>query len=165
MRNATLKNKLVIVFMMAVFGLTVSIAALAHDQIGALGEPADATDYYLVTCSTDAGGVTGKLEVLLFDPTRTQGGGKMSAVVKHGNIVRTASDPQRVQWQNGNVCTGISEPDTEYGPPVSVHGGNGTYDVMVHKQKQGPKNYVLQYHCKTNTGIHTGSSLIVIQDQ
>jgi hypothetical protein len=163
MRNATLKNKLVIVFMMAAFGLTVE--AMAHDQIGTLGDAEDATDYYLVTCSTDAGGVTGQLEVQVFDPTVTIGGGKISAVVKHENIVSTASDPQRVQWQDGNVCTGISEPDTEYGPPTFVHGGNGTYDVMVHKQKQGPKNYVLQYHCLTDAGIHTGTSLIILQDQ
>lgn len=163
MRNATLKNKLVIVFMMAAFGLTVD--AIAHDQIGALGQDSSATDYYLVTCSTDAGGVTGQLDVQIYDPTTTQGGGKISAVVKHGNVVGTASDPRRVQWQNGNVCTGINKPDTEAGPPIFVHGGNGTYDVMVHKQKEGPKNYLLTYHCLSTEGTHTGTALITIQDQ
>lgn len=175
MRKVTLKNKLVIASMMAALGFTTE--AIAHNQAGALGEAADATDYYMVTCSTDAGGVTDKLQVSILDPTTTQGGGKESVVVKQGTVVTTASDPVRVHWvdANGNpisigdIYHGVEGahpiPDTEYGPETYLLGGNGVYDVMVHKLKESPKNYVLQYHCLTANDLHTGTSIILLQDQ
>jgi hypothetical protein len=149
MNNATLKSKRVIVFIMAAFGFTTN--AVAHDQIGALGEDGSATDYYLVTCSTDAGGVTGQLETYIYDPTTTQGGGKISVVSQFGNAATTASDPVRT--------------DTNPGPPAYLPGTDGTYNLFVHKLKAGPKNYLLSYHCLSSEGAHTGTALITIQDQ
>jgi hypothetical protein len=147
--NATLKSKWGIIIMMAALGFTTN--AVAHDQIGALGEDGSATDYYLVTCSTDAGGVTGQLETFIYDPTTTQGGGKISVVSQFGNAATTASDPVRT--------------DTNPGPPAYLPGTDGTYNLFVHKLKAGPKNYLLSYQCLTSEGVHTGTALITIQDQ
>lgn len=155
MKNATLRNKRAIVFMMAAFGFTAK--AVAHDQIGALGNEASATDHFLIICSTDAGGESDLLEVSVFDATEGQGGGKVSAVVQRESVARTASDPFRVD-ENFNH-------DKNFGPLTAISAGNGAYNVMVHKLKEGPKNYVLQYHCKTNGGLHTGTALTILQDQ
>lgn len=165
MKNATLKIKPIIVFMMAMLGLTVAANAVAHDQIGSLGEDASATDYYMVTCSTDAGGESDRLEVRLLDATITPGGGKISAVIQRENVAATASDPVRVT--RGEGCAGFNDvkQDKNPGPLSSVALGNGVYYIMVHKQKPGPKNYLLQYHCKSAEGIHTGTAIVTIQDQ
>lgn len=155
MKNATLKNKWVIASMVAALGYSVNGAA--HDQVGALGNEASATDHYLIICSTEAGEASDVLEVRVFDATEAQGGGKISAVVQRESVVRTASDPFRVDKDFNH--------DKNFGPLTSVSGGNGAYNVMVHKLKTSPKSYLLEYHCKTNSGIHTGTSLTVLQDQ
>lgn len=165
MKSVTLKIKSIILFIMATFGFTAN--AVAHDQIGTLLDPASATDYYLVTCSTGGGGESDRLEVRIKDLTTAVGGGKLSAVVQNDvvGVVATASDPVRVA--RGEGCEGWSNvtQDTEFGEPVSISAGNGAYTVMVHKQKAGPKTYSLEYHCKSSTGLHTGTALLVLQDQ
>lgn len=163
MKSVTLKIESIILFIMATFGFTAN--AVAHDQVGSLGLSADATDYYLVTCSTDGGGESDRLEVQIKDLTTTTGGGKLSAVVQREDVVTTASDPQRVN--RGEGCAGWDDvtKDTDFGNLVQLSKGNGVYYIMVHKQKPGLKSYLLQYHCKSSTGLHTGTSLLVIQDQ
>lgn len=98
----------------------------AHDQAGALGMDGSAVDVYQVTCSTDSGGVSDHLEVQVFDPTTTPGGGKISAVVRRNSVVLNSSDSVRA--------------DTERSPVLSMSGGDGNYDVMVHKLKTGLKS-------------------------
>lgn len=183
MRKVTLKNKLLIASMMAALGFTTE--AMAHNEAGSLGEAADATDFYQVRCTTDSGGTTGKLWISILDPTPTQGGGKESVVgqvvdqskVTQGGFIQTASDPVRVHWvdANGNLISigdiykGVEGahpiPDTEYGPETYLWGGNGAYTLAVHKLKAGTKNYVLQYHCLTANDLHTGTTIILLQDQ
>ncbi|ADJ28043.1 hypothetical protein [Nitrosococcus watsonii] len=155
MKITALRNKWIVMLMIA--GLGLSVKAVAHDQIGTLGVEGNATDYYLVTCSSDAGGVTDYLEVQIYDATVEQGGGKMSAVILREPVASTASDPYRAdEFQNH---------DKNPGPPAFVGGGDGVYKVMVHKLKDGPKNYLLSYHCKSSVGLHTGTSILILQDQ
>ena len=123
----------------------------AHDQVGTLLNEASATDLYQITCSTDSGGSSDLLEIQIIDPTTTQGGGKISAVLKKNNVVRTTADAIRA--------------DANFSPEISLSAGNTTYDVMVHKLKTGFKNYQLSYHCKNNNGNHTGTSLVTLQNE
>lgn len=165
MKSVTLKIESIILFIMASFGFAAN--AVAHEQVGSLLDPASATDYYLVTCSTDGGGASDHLEVRIKDLTTAVGGGKLSAVVQNdvAGVVATASDPVRVA--RGEGCEGWNNvtQDTEFGEPASVSAGNGAYTIMVHKQKAGLKSYFLEYHCKSSTGLHTGTALLVLQDQ
>lgn len=155
MKIATLENQWIIVLMIA--GLGLAAKATAHDQPGSLGVEGDATDYYQVTCSTAAGEVSDHLEVQVYDATVEQGGGKISAVVQKDLIAGAAADPYRAdEFQNH---------DKSPGPPAFIGGGNGVYNVMVHKLKDGPKTYQLKYHCKSSTDLHTGTALITVQDQ
>ncbi|CAB1275102.1 hypothetical protein [Candidatus Nitrosacidococcus tergens] len=139
-------NRIVILFTL---GVTTQV--IAHDQTGTLGEDAAASDYFLVQCSSDQGGATGKLELSIYDGTTTQGGGKISAVGVFNETVATASDPNRL--------------DDQPGAKAAVIGSNGAYNVFVHKLKNGVKNYKLTYHCKSAEGGHTGTALQTIQDQ
>ncbi|CAH9017696.1 hypothetical protein [Candidatus Nitrosacidococcus sp. I8] len=137
------------------FILGTSIQATAHNQIGSLGDPADATDYYMVQCSTDEGGTTGQLYLQIFDGTTTQGGGKVSVVGEFpaGNIATTASDPDRFSPMPGGPSS-LLKPGTD-----------GTYNMFVHKLKEGVKQYNVTYHCQSSEGAHTGTSILTIQDQ
>ncbi|BAW80170.1 hypothetical conserved protein [Candidatus Nitrosoglobus terrae] len=148
-----MRNKQIIVFIIA--ALKFNANAVAHDQVGSLGEDASATDYYLVMCSTSPGGETGLLRTQILDATTTAGGGKISVVSQFQNETMikaaTASDPNRL--------------DDQPGPAAILPGANGAFNVFVHKLKEGPKNYQLTYHCMTSEGSHTGTSLTTIQDQ
>lgn len=123
----------------------------SHELSGSLGDPFYSTDVYNVQCSTDSGGVSDFLETSITDITKTSGGGKVSAVIQAGGVVTQTSDPIRDD--------GISSPEQ------SVHAGNGIYEIFVHKLKAGAKVYTLDYHCKSSTGAHTGTSVITVQNQ
>lgn len=138
--------------LLALFTGGYSSLAVSHVLSGSLGVNFWSTDVYLMQCSTDAGGVTAFLEFRILDATQTPRGGKLSAVVSAGGIVTQTGDPVRG--------------DTGWSPIHRVHAGNGTYQVIVHKLKQdGNKVYSLDYHCKSSSGAHTGTSSITIQDQ
>jgi hypothetical protein len=129
-----------------------SSLAWSHELSGSLGVDFWSTDVYLIQCSTDSGGTPDYLEFKILDATQTPAGGKLSAVVTAGGIVT----------QTGDAGRG----DADWSPYHSVHAGNGPYEVAVHKLKQGGnKVYAFEYHCKSSSGAHTGTSAITIQNQ
>jgi len=148
MHISKIKNILALASVLTAWGPNI---AGAHDQVGSLLDAASATDLYLITCSTDSGGVSDLLEIELIDPTTTAGGGKISAVIQKDTTVRTTSDAVRA--------------DTNFSPAVSISRGNTSYYVTVHKLKTGLKSYTLSYHCKNNNGSHTGTSLVTLQNE
>ncbi|MGH8474703.1 MAG: hypothetical protein ACRERV_03645 [Methylococcales bacterium] len=150
MKKYSLKKYLLVC--LTLFSGVYSAGLSCHDLFGkTLGQPFYATDVYHVTCTTDSGGASDYLETSIIDTTQTTGGGKISAVTKGGGVVEQTGDPGR---NDGN-----------YSPPLLVHGGNGLYEVFVHKLNKGPKIYSLQYHCKSSGGAHTGTEIITIQNQ
>lgn len=125
--------------------------ASSHDLSGSLPDPSYAVDVYNIQCSTDSGGESDYLETSIIDVTQTPGGGKLYTEIKAGGVVTQSVDPVR---DDGNFSTS-----------QSVHAGNHVYEVFVRKQKNGQKVYGLEYHCKSSTGQHTGTSAITVQDQ
>ncbi|MGH8498738.1 MAG: hypothetical protein ACRERV_08040 [Methylococcales bacterium] len=126
--------------------------ALSHDLNGGmLGDPFYSTDVYIIQCSTDSGGTTDYLEFKIIDITQFPGGGKVNLVVENGGFFTQTGDKKQ-----GNA---------DWSPVHSVHGGNGVYQAIVHKLKHGVKFYSFEYHCKSSTGAHTGTSITQIQNQ
>jgi hypothetical protein len=53
--------------------------------------------------------------------------------------------------------------DADFSPEVTLQGGNGTYFMMADKTMAGARNFEVEWHCKTATGVHTGTDLFVDQ--
>lgn len=123
-------------------------SALAHTQIGSLGVGPRLTDHYQVTCSTAAGGATARLEMRVKD--NTAGTTQVSVQIRKGSIAFNTTDP--------------IGGDAAYSIPLHVYGGSGAYNVLVDKTAIGFKSYTLDYHCQTSTGVHTGTSIIMLQN-
>lgn len=122
----------------------------AHTINGSLGSGAGATDYYLVTCSPDAGENTSSL----------------SARVKDNSpVVSPLISVQVLRARLAANATDLSDGNTSYSPIAKVNGGNGTYIVMVNKTAAGAESYTLEYHCKAANGVHTATSSSTQQNQ
>lgn len=125
-------------------------AALAHTQNGSLGDAANATDYYQVTCSDDGSGVPKSLIVQVTgrSPPAT------SVLAHRGADAVNSSD--------------LNGADAAASPLVYVNGGDGVYNVFVTKAGGGAANYTLLYHCMTEAnggGQHAGTTLVFRQNQ
>jgi len=136
-----------------VASLLVTASAFAHTQIGTLAAAAGATDYYQVTCSDDDSGPPHSLLLQIQDTT-------------------SASAPKvGVQGQRAGEMTNsvdATSGDRNASPLVFVNGGTGVFDVLVYKTGAGADSYTLTYHCYTGangTGIHTGTAIVVRQNQ
>ncbi|MGR9087324.1 MAG: hypothetical protein ACU841_09665 [Gammaproteobacteria bacterium] len=124
-------------------------AASAHTKNNSLGDPAGATDIWLVTCATgDA--VNGKLEVSVKNVTPSSP--LLSVHVSRDGATESATD----------AVSG----DANFSPKVTLAKGDGGYTVTLDKAGAGGLNYALEYHCKTGGGLHTGddTSIAPIQD-
>ena len=126
-------------------------AAFAHDQFGALGKVAGATDYYAISCFDDGNGAAAYLALQVIDTALPIAAPVVSAQVTKGRWAVNTTD--------------AIDGDATYSPKVLVKGGNGTYYVSVDKTKAGVENYSFQYHCETSDNQHTGTSIIRMQDQ
>ncbi|HTO52721.1 MAG TPA: hypothetical protein VMR50_04975 [Myxococcota bacterium] len=135
------------------FALALATGAAAHTQTGALGAAASATDFYQVTCSDDGSGPPQSLILQIQDTT-------------------SGSAPLvGVQGQRGSQTTNSVDPtsgDTNPSPQTYVNGTSGVFDVVVYKTGAGADSYTLTYHCYTGlngTGVHTGTTIVVRQNQ
>jgi hypothetical protein len=133
--------------------LAFASTASAHTQTGSLGAAATATDYYQVVCSDDGSGPPASLVVAIEDvsPVATP---VVSVQVQRGALVANSSD--------------ATDADGSASPLVAIDGGAGTYEVLIDKSATGTESYVLTFHCLTGpggTGIHTGTDIIVRQNQ
>ncbi len=73
-----------------------------------------------------------------------------------------------VQTRKGIIATNITDPiggDGISSPVVHNWGGDGAYTVLIDKSGAGLNNYALTFHCETATGVHTGTGIIINQDQ
>jgi len=133
--------------------LLVAIETRAHDQAGSLGTAASATDYYRITCFDDGSGPPASLVIQVRDSS-PGAAPRVSAQMQRGSALASTSDDLAA--------------DILASPEIVLDEGAGVYHVLVDKTGAGPKFYQLTYHCWTGpggTGIHTGSSHSVRQDQ
>lgn len=126
-------------------------AAFAHDQTGALGKAAGATDYYAISCFDDGNGAAAYLVFQIMDALPVAAPVVSAQVTTKGRLAVNTTD--------------AIDGDATYSPKVLVKGGNGTYYVSVDKTKAGVENYSFQYHCETSDNQHTGTSIIPLQSQ
>lgn len=66
----------------------------------------------------------------------------------------------------GNKAVGISDTisgDADYSPPIELHGGPGTYVMIVSKTDEGERSFDLEWHCEAADGTHTGTEIGVTQ--
>ncbi len=122
----------------------------ADSKKGSLGTSSSATDYYRVTCSTNANGATSSLNVKITD------------------LVPVASPMLSVQVIKGikaKNTTDAKDGDTKASPAAIVQGGDGVYEVRVNKTESGAELYTLSYSCINSTGKATGVSIATVQNQ
>jgi hypothetical protein len=154
MKFTTMKGALIPVF----FGLMASQAgsALAHNQGGSFTTGlAAAVDYYQVTCSDDGNGAPSYLEAQVKDMTANTS--KVNILIQKGTSCTT------------NKCAQFSidttDSNTTYSPLVRVTQGAGVYNLFVQHTAAGTDSYDVLVHCKTATGVHTGTSALSRQQQ
>jgi hypothetical protein len=71
-----------------------------------------------------------------------------------------------LQLYKGNKAVSISDTisgDSEYSPYVTLHGGPGIYYMIVNKTDAGAREFDIEWHCNTVTGVHTGTDIGVYQ--
>jgi hypothetical protein len=116
-------------------------SASAHDQFGALGAAAEATDMYRVTCTPGAD----PTDHLFVQVIGSNSGKKVSAQVFKGKMAVNTTESVAV----GKV---LSQ-------------GDGDYIVTVDKSAAGPASYLISYHCQSISGDHTETNILPRQDQ
>lgn len=115
--------------------------ASAHDQAGSLGAAAEATDMYLATCSAE--------------PDSTD----------HLSVqIASASGPK----VSAQVFKEERALNTTYGVDIGskvLSGGDGYYTLIVDKSAAGDASYLISYHCQGESGVHTQTDIVPIQNQ
>jgi len=136
MKNTSLRKIVVTISLLMPVGY--AGIATAHDQSGALGVTAGATDMYLVTCS-DFGDGSGATEHLYLQISGSGTGPKVSAqVFKDGKALNSTA----------GVVVG-----------KRLNGGDGDYTVTVNKSAAGNATYGISYHCQSKSGGHTDTTI------
>lgn len=116
--------------------------AFAHSVNGALKAGASAVDVYQSTCSKDTAGATGKF---LTKVKAAKAGVLVSVQVSKGKLASHTTD--------------LKGGDAAYSPDAIIKGGGeGVYTILVDKSGAGAMNYVLDAHCQTASGGHSGQT-------
>ena len=143
-------SKPVLAISFAVTAFLSSGSLLAASISGALGDSSAATDYYRVTCSTNAAGATDLLSVSVLD-----------LAPKAAPMISV----QVIKALLGQNTTDAVDGDTGFSPTVNIKGGNGVYDVRVNKTAKGPELYKLKYQCINSAGKATATAIATLQNQ
>lgn len=151
MRHITIQKFLRLGLMIATAGYAISGSAHGIDNItmDAAGTSRTFTGLAFVTCSNDGNGEAENLIARIRDK---------SAPVD-GLLVN-------LQLYKGNKAVSITDTvsgDNEYSPFVTLHGGPGTYWMIVNKTDAGARVFDIEWHCNTLTGVHTGTDIGVAQ--
>lgn len=124
--------------------------ASADSQDGSLGSIAGAVDRYKVTCSANAAGATGRLEIRI---KKTSSGSPLVSI-------------QAYQQPKGNslgAASNTTDPvggDQAESPSAYVYGSDGAFYVTVDKAGIGVADYTFFYQCQTVNGSGgTGTSI------
>ncbi|WP_292917330.1 hypothetical protein [Nitrosomonas sp.] len=113
------------------------------------GTVAGFTGYALVTCYDNGNGPADHLLASVRDLSKPQDGLLVNLQVIKGNRAISTTD----------AVSG----DASYSPEVKIHGGNGSYLLLVNKTKAGARSFAVSYHCITASDTHTGTDIAVQQ--
>jgi hypothetical protein len=123
-----------------------SINIQAHDLVGDLGEPASATDVYIIDCDIENTHVTFDMRTIL--PKGSPTDIVLSAELIGGKDTVTLSSPNKIRTQSADIqSVGMT--------------------VLIHKNKTGKAFFEANYHCFTPAGTHdpAGTSYRIAQNQ
>lgn len=153
MQFSNVKGMLVpILALMAIYANTVS----AHNQTGSFTTGlAAAVDFYQVTCFDDGNGTPSYLEAQVKDMTASSS--KVSILAYKGTSCTTNGCAQ--------FSVDTTDSNTTYSPLVKITQGSGVYSLFVMHTAAGTDSYDVAFHCKTSTGVHTGTSVVSRQQQ
>ncbi len=135
------------------FAIGYAGVAAAHEQAGAIGRKnsrAGGIDTYNVSCFDDGNGVPDHLYVDVIDTSRPR---------NPAQIFISAVSPA-----NPATFTGVNPAPNDAGipsPGMKIVAGVGPYDVSISKsrsRKKGVEIYLLNFHCETAAGVHTGTT-------
>ncbi|MBX9896233.1 MAG: hypothetical protein K2Y09_13850 [Nitrosomonas sp.] len=151
MQPNILKKLSISIFMLA---YTIGYAQLSGaDEGGAVLDPTGTvrnfTGYAQITCFDNGNGPADYLEADIID---------LSAPVEHLLV--------NLLLLKGDRAISVSDTvsgDANPSPSIILQGGNGVYLLVVNKTDVGARQFVVDYHCKTATGIHTGTDINVKQ--
>ncbi len=129
------------------------------DDAGATMDPngnvANFTGFALVTCTSSGSVPTDYLEASIKDGSPPQDG-----LLVNLQIIHVGNDFNRAISTTDPVSG-----DGEFSPVVKLHGGNGTYLLLVNKTAAGERKFVVSYHCQSadTPPIHTDTAIGVYQ--
>jgi hypothetical protein len=129
----------------------------AHDA-GATMDPngtiANFTGFAVIACTSSGSVPTDYLEASIRDDSLPQDGLLVNLQLIHvgGGINRAISTTDPVSG------------DGNFSPAVKLHGGNGTYLLLVNKTDAGARKFLVSYHCQSadTPPIHTETDLSVV---
>lgn len=109
------------------------------------------TGFALITCFDDGNGPADNLIANIKDTS-----------APHSNLLVNLQviSPKR---DRAISITDTVSGDAEPSPWVTLHGGNGSYLLLVNKTDAGARSFVIDYHCITASGVHTGTDITVKQ--
>ncbi|WP_394753535.1 hypothetical protein [Crenothrix sp.] len=140
MKKTVLHNMVTVTALLAAISYVGT--ASAHSANGALKAGAGSVDVYQTTCSKGTGGATGKFLTKVKAATK---GVLVSIQASKGKLASHTTDAL-----GGNAA---------YSPDAIIKsGGEGVYTILVDKSGTGPINYVLEAHCQTASGAHSGQT-------
>ena len=150
MWNVIVQKFLQVIFIMTATGYA---ALSSADDEGAVMDPSGSvpgfTGYAEVTCFDSGDGLPDYLEASIKDTSPPQGNLLVNLQIIKGNSAISTTDPV--------------PGDANFSPVVSVHEGGGVYLLLVNKTGAGARSFLVSYHCKTASGIHTGTGIFVNQ--
>lgn len=128
----------------------------AHEAAATMdadGTVAQFTGYAIVTCEDDGNGLPDNLVVAVEDLSPPVPGllVSMQIIKDKSNLAANTTDP----------ISGDGKPSD----PMVVHGGPGSYHILVNKTAAGARSFRVIYHCMTMNGAHTGTGIVVRQFQ
>ncbi|WP_394752173.1 hypothetical protein [Crenothrix sp.] len=133
----------------------------AHTQAGSIGRKkskAGGTDIYEVTCS-NAGDGTGEPEHLYVDVKDLRPRNPAQVSIQAVLPANGAATP---------VSIDAKDSDPFPSPGYTLVGGSGPYLMTVNKtrsRKAGAEVYLVEFHCQSAAGAHTGIDWVMKQNQ
>lgn len=150
MRHILLNQTLTVILFVIFLGYTQFSRA---DEGGAVMDPTGTvrnfTGFAKITCFDDGGGPADYLEANIID--------------KSDPVDKLLVNLQLIKDHRAVSISDTVSGDASASPSIKLQGGNGIYLLLVNKTAAGARQFVVTYHCKTATGIHTGTSIAVEQ--
>ena len=128
---------------------TVSSAHEAGATMDANSTIRSFTSMAFVTCFDDGNGPADNLIVRIRDNSPPVPGLLVNVQVFKGN--------------KSNSITDTVSGDADFTPFITLQNGPGVYWIMVNKTDVGARQFEVEYHCNTSTGVHTGTDIGVTQ--